>query len=51
MGKKVKVKTKTKIGQGGRKPVKPRGGDSGLLSEKIIIVVKKRREEAKNEKD
>lgn len=51
MGKKVKVKTKTTARQGGKKPVKPSGGDSGLLSEKIIVVVKKRREREKNEKD
>lgn len=40
MGKKITVKTKTTVSQKGkRQPVKPAGGDSGLLSEKIIVAV------------
>lgn len=50
MGKKVKVKTKTTIKpKGERKPVKPNmSGDAGLLSEKIVMTVNKKK--AKNAK-
>lgn len=42
MGKKVKVKTKTTVRQGGKKPVKPdMSPDSSVLTEKIVIVVNK----------
>lgn len=50
MGKKVKVKTKTKVSTGKKKPIKPNfTTDGGLLTEKIILTVKKSK--GKNEKD
>lgn len=49
MGKKVKVKTKTTVSTGKKKPVKPNmSGDAGLLSEKIVMTVNKKK--AKNAK-
>ena len=44
MKKKVKVKTKSTVKpNNGKQPVKPKGGDSGLLSEKITTTVKKKK--------
>lgn len=51
MGKKVKVKTKTTVSTGKKKPVKPNfTTDGGLLTEKIIVTVTKSKEK-KNEKN
>lgn len=47
MGRKVKVKVKTKTKRVKKQPVKPKGGDAGFLSEKIIVTVRKKK---KNEK-
>lgn len=48
MGKKVKVKTKTTVSTGKKKPIKPdMGADSGLLTEKIIVTVNKKKKNAK----
>lgn len=49
MGKKVKVKTKTTVRQGGKKPVKPLGKpSSGLLTEKIVLTVKENKGKKKS---
>ena len=42
MSKKIKVKTTVKTNNG-KQPVKPKGGESGLLSERITTTVKKKK--------
>lgn len=49
MGKKVKVKTKTTVSTGKKKPVKPTGKpSSGLLTEKIVVTIKNNKDKGKN---
>ena len=47
---KAKMRASVKPSTGTRKPIRPEGGDAGLLSGKIITVVRQRKEnEKKNE--
>ena len=47
---KAKMRASVKPANGNGKPIRPEGGDAGLLSGKIITVVRQRKEkEKKNE--
>lgn len=51
-GGKIKAKIKTVLKpSSGSKPMKMEGGDAGLLSARIIAVVKKEKESQKNESE
>lgn len=43
MSRKIKIRTKTKVGK--RKPVKPKKPMGGILTEKIIVAVEKKNKE------
>lgn len=51
---KAKIKAVLKPAAKGGKPIRPEGGDAGLLSEKIVSVVRQKKEkkdEPKKKKD
>lgn len=51
MAKKIRIKFKSKVeSKSGKEPIRMEGGDAGILSDRIMIEVKKNKEKKKDEK-